>query len=361
MPVRRKLVLALIALLLFATVAAAYHVALQRLQGALLQALGPRASVGAIELGWSGLTVRDLHVGAGPGWPAGEELHAGRVRVRPDLASAFGGWRVQRIEIDDARIVLFRGRDGRLNVLPSVLGDARKTPSTPAAAASAAPPTRVLIDHLVLNQVQVDLYDASLPGQRAPHRVQLADLNARLNHLAAPTFDEPMAITLQALLKGPTQDGQLRIEGELTPATREADLKIRLNGADLLALQPYLLKVADGGIKHGLLDLTLDARVHKQQLRAPGQVVLTGLQLASGRGVMDRFAGLSRQAVLAGLERKGRIEMKFTLEGRLDDPSFSVNDSLAKRFATGLAESLGVSVSGVVEGVGEMVKGLFGR
>ena len=361
MPARRKLVLALIALLLFAAVAAAYHVALQRLQGALLQALGPRASVSAIELGWSGLTVRDLHISAGPGWPTNEELHAGRVRVRPDLASAFGGWRVQRIEIDDARIVLLRGRDGRLNVLPSVLGAARKAPPTPAPAASAAPPTRVLIDHLVLNQVQVDLYDASLPGQRAPHRVQLADLNAQLDHLAAPTFDEPMAITLQALFKGPTQDGKLQIDGELTPATREADLKIRLNGADLLALQPYLLKAVDGGIKHGLLDLTLDARVHHQQLRAPGEVVLTGLQLASGPGVMDRFAGMSRQAVLSGLERKGRIEMKFTLEGRLDDPSFSVNDSLAKRFASGLAESLGVSVSGVVEGVGDMVKGLFGR
>ncbi|WP_374566718.1 DUF748 domain-containing protein [Ideonella sp.] len=363
MPARRKYLLALVALLLIAAVAGAYHVALQRLQGVLLQSLGPRASVGAIELGWSGLTVRDLHVGAGPGWPADEELHAARVRVRPDLASAFGrAWRVQRVEIDGARIVLLRGRDGRLGVLPSVLGETRKTPPAPAAsAASAASPTRVLIDHLVLNQVQVDLYDASLPGQRAPHRVQLADLNAQLDHLAAPTFDEPMAITLQALFKGPTQDGKLQIDGELTPATREADLKIRLDGADLLALQPYLLKAVDGGIKHGLLDLSVDARVHQQRLHAPGQVVLTGLQLANGPGVMDRFAGMSRQAVLAGLERKGRIEMKFTLEGRLDDPSFSINDSLAKRFASGLAESLGVSLSGVVEGVGDMVKGLFGR
>jgi hypothetical protein len=186
-------------------------------------------------------------------------------------------------------------------------------------------------------------------------------LNAKLDHLVAPAFDEPIAITLQALFKGPTQDGRLAIDGELTPATRDADLKIRLNDADLLALQPYLLKVADGGLKKGVLDLSLDARVKQQQLRAPGEVVLTGVQLASGPGVMDRFAGLSRQAVLSGLERQGRIEMKFTLEGRLDDPSFSINDSLAKRFASGLAESLGVSMSGVVEGVGEMVKGLFGR
>ena len=98
-----------------------------------------------------------------------------------------------------------------------------------------------------------------------------------------------------------------------------------------------------------------------QQLCAPGEVVLTGLQLASGPGLVDRFAGMSHQAVLSGRARKGRIEMKFTLDGRLDDPSFSINDSLAKRFASRLAESLGVSMSGVVEGVGNMVKGLFGR
>lgn len=357
---RRKIVLAVVVALL-GGLAFAYHLAVQRLNGALLQALGPRATVGAIELGWTGLTVTDLHVAAAPGWPADQELHATRVRVRPDLASLFGGWRIQRIEIDDARIVLLRGRDGKLSVLPGVLGGPRKTPAAPASAASTPSTTRITIDHLALNRVQVDLFDASLPNQKTPHHVQLADLNARLDHLVAPAFDEPIAITLQALFKGPTQDGRLAIDGDLTPATRDANLKIRLNGADLLALQPYLLKVADGGIKKGLLDLELDARVQRQQLKAPGQVVLTGLQLASGPGVMDRFAGMSRQAALSALERKGRIEMKFTLEGRLDDPSFSINDSLAKRFASGLAESLGVSMSGVVEGVGEMVKGLFGR
>ncbi|MEK8030246.1 DUF748 domain-containing protein [Ideonella sp. DXS29W] len=357
---RRKTLLVAAAMLL-AGVVAAYHLAVLRLNGALMSALGPRASVGAIELGWSGITVRDLRIGAAPGWPADEELHARRVHVRPDLSSLFGGWRVQRIEIDEARVVLLRRRDGKLSVLPGVLDQPKPTaPAAPSAPAPAAP-LRIVVDHLQLKQVLVDLYDASLPQQRAPHHVQLADLNATLDHLVAPSFDEPLAITLTALLKGPTQDGRLAVDGDLTPATREADLKIRLQGADLLALQPYLLKVADSGIKKGLLDLSLDAKVQHQQLRAPGEVVITGLQLASGAGVMDRFAGLSRQAVLAGLERQGRIDMKFTLEGRLDDPSFSINDSLARRFASGLAESLGVSVSGVVEGVSDMVKGLFGR
>ena len=357
MPRRRLIVLALIALALLAALFTAYRFALQRLNGALLQALGPRASIAAIELGWTGLTVRDLHVAAGPGWPAGEELFARTVHVSPDLASAFGGaWRVQRIEIEDARIVLLRTRDGRLRVLPSVLERAAPAP----ARAASAPATAVLIDHIALNHVRVDLYDASLALPK-PHRVQLTDLNAKIDTLAVPAFDQPMRIDLAGTFKGPTRDGKLSLEGTLTPATREAQLQAGLEGVDMLALQPYLLKVAEGGIRKGTLDLTLDATVHEQHLKAPGQITLTGLELNDAPGVMGRFAGMPRQAALAALKRHDRIDLKFTLEGRLDDPGFSINDSFAKRFASGLAETLGVSIEGVVEGVEKVFKGLLGR
>jgi hypothetical protein len=354
---RRLIILALVAVALLGALFTAYRFALQRLNGALLQALGPRATIGAIELGWTGLVVRDLHVAASPGWPADEELFAREVHVRPDLASAFGGaWRVQRIEIDDARIVLLRTRDGKLRVLPAVLE--RSAPA--AAQAASAPTTPVLIDHVELTHVQVDLYDASLALPR-PHRVQLADLNAKIDTLAVPAFDQAMRIDLEAIFKGPTHDGQLSLEGKLTPATREAQLQARLKGVDMLALQPYLLKVAEGGIRKGMLDLTLDATVHEQRLKAPGQITLTGLELNNASGVMGRFAGMPRQAALAALKQHDKIELKFTLEGRLDDPGFSINDSLAKRFASGLAETLGVSVEGVVEGVGKVFKGLLGH
>lgn len=60
-------------------------------------------------------------------------------------------------------------------------------------------------------------------------------------------------------------------------------------------------------------------------------------------------------------KRDGRIEVSFTLAGRLDDPNFSLNEDLATRVASALAQTLGVSVGGVVEGVGSVIKGLLGR
>ena len=53
--------------------------------------------------------------------------------------------------------------------------------------------------------------------------------------------------------------------------------------------------------------------------------------------------------------------MSFRLDGRLDDPSFSLNENVATQLAGGLAETLGVSLGGVVQGVGNVIKGLFGR
>lgn len=352
---RRLLVTLAIPLALAIAVFAAHRVAVQRLQGALVHALGARATIGTVELGWAGLTVRDLRIAAAHGWPAGEELEARVLRVRPDLTSAFGsGWRIQRIEVEDARIVLLRGRDGRLRVLPALLD--QRQPTATAASAASVPATQVLIDHVVLSRVQVDLYDASL-GLARPHRVQLADLHARLDTLAAPDFDQPMQLDVEAAVKGPARDGRLTLAGTLTPATRDAQLRGELKGVDMVALQPYLLKVADGGVKRGTLDLQLQATVKAQKLKAPGRVTLTGLELGEGSGLQ----GLSRQAAVAALKRRDRIELGFTLEGRLDDPAFSINDSLAMRFAAGLAEALGVSLEGVVEGVGKVFKGLLGR
>jgi hypothetical protein len=77
--------------------------------------------------------------------------------------------------------------------------------------------------------------------------------------------------------------------------------------------------------------------------------------------MLGTFAGVPRQAVLAAMSRDGKLEVAFTLEGRLDDPNFSLNENFALKVASGLASALGVSLGGVVEGVGNVIKGLFGR
>jgi hypothetical protein len=191
--------------------------------------------------------------------------------------------------------------------------------------------------------------------------VRLANLSADVGPLALPALDERLRIDLAAVFKGVQRDGRLVVSGHLTPATREATLTVKAQGLDLVALQPYLMRRGEGSVERGALDLTLEAKAAKQRLHAPGHLVLQGLELGSGDGLLATFGGVPRQAVLAAMSRDGRIELDFTLEGQLDDPKFSINELFAARFAVGLAEKLGVSIGGVVEGVGSAIKGLFGR
>lgn len=335
---------------------AGLHLAAGRLEAALRDALGPRATLGAVRLGLTGVEVSDLRIAGAPGWPSPDELVAKRVHLRPGLATLWSrGWHIARIEVDDGYLSLLRTRGGKLRVLPALLDK----PKAAGDGGAASPAPRVRIASIVLKDVAIDFNDASV--RSGTHRIRFESLQAGVGPLDLPALDSPTEIDLQAVLKGPQRNGRITIQGEATIATLDAKLKAAVSGVDLVALQPYLLKVNEAGVKRGTLDLSLDATVKAKRLHAPGKVTLTGLELASGGGVLATFGGVPRQAVLAAMERDGRIEVGFTLDGRIDDPAFSINDNLATKLAGGLAETLGVSLGGVVEGVGGVIKGLLGR
>ncbi len=351
---------ALVVAALAAAAMVGYRAAMAELKSGIEAALGPRASLGAIELGLTGVEIRALRIRAARGtWPAEDELRAARLHLRPALSTLWSsGWRIGRIEVTDAYVSLQRTRDGRLRMLPALLEAPAAPKGEKEAKASSAPP-RVHIAQIVLKNAAIDFHDASV---RTPaHRMQLDQLDAEVGPIDWPALDSAANIDIAARFKGPQRDGRLTIAGTLSPATRDARLKAEARGVDLVALQPYLLKVNEGGVRRGTLDLVLAASVQAQRLSAPGKLTLTGLELGPGGGVLSTFAGVPRQAVIAAMSRDGRIAVSFRLDGRLDDPSFSLNENVATQLAGGLAETLGVSLGGVVQGVGNVIKGLFGR
>lgn len=357
MPRSRRTRIALLVAALVAFVAAGFvgqRIAVRELKAAVETALGPRASVGSISLGLTGVEILDLRIRAVRGqWPAEDELRARRVHLRPSLSTLWSkGWRIGRISINAAYLSIQRTRDGRLRLLPALL---EKPPA--AKSESAAPLVHLAL--IELDEAAIDFFDASV--RQPAHRLRLEQLDAQVGPIDWPALDTAAQIELNALFKGPQRDGRLAIAGTLTPASREARLKANVRGVDLVALQPYLLKVNEGGVRRGTLDLSLDASVKAQRLHAPGTLTLTGLELGPGGGLLSTFAGVPRQAVIAAMSRDGRIAVSFTLDGRLDDPAFSLNENFATKLAGGLAETLGVSLGGVVEGVGNVIKGLFGR
>jgi hypothetical protein len=204
--------------------------------------------------------------------------------------------------------------------------------------------------------MQVDLFDATVDAPK-PHRLELDDAQAEIANIALPTLNTPIAIDLRGALRGVDSRGAVSLKGRFTPATHDADLAVQCTGVDLVMLQPYVLRLGEGEVRRGRIDLQLDAHVRRRELHAPGRIGLTGLEFADPAGT---FAGVQRRAVIAAMSKNGRLDARFTVEGRIDAPKFRLDESLAAPIAAGTASAAGNAVMNAVEGAGAAIKGLFG-
>lgn len=329
----------------------AFRFLLRDLERRVAAALGPGAQVGRMQVDEAAVEITDLVLPGGDGWPAPESLRAASVRVVPSWASLLGDEiEIARVEIDALAASALRDRDGRLHVLPTLLEPRRDEPTGSAAGGDATrAATRVSIGEIQVTRGSLDFYDATVA--RKPWKLHLAEVEASVRDVRAPALDGPLPIRIRALLDGPQRDGSVALDGWLTPSTRDLELRFALDAVDLLALRPYFVEATKASLSRGTLDLTLDAKVKDQRLHAPGRLALSELAFASGSNAKSRVLGVPRDILLAGLRaRGGRIELDFSLDGALDDPSFSLNEAVSTRLAVALAEDLGVSVGGLVEG-----------
>ena len=331
------------------------HFAVRALKGQVEAALGPQSEVGQIVPGWSAVEVLKVRVPAPRGWPAPDSLRAERIVLVPDLRGLLSGRvRIARITVESGYLSLLRAREGKLRLLPGML-------EKPAGAGGGAtgPLQGLSIGRIELTDGVVDFFDATV--QKPAHRVRLERLRASLENLRVPGYEERMPLRLEGVLKGVKHDGSLSVKGWLEPAARNSELVNTLHKVDLLALQPYLVKASETRVRRGTLDLELKSAVRNNRLHAPGTVTLSDLELGAGGGRWSTFMGVPRQAVVTALkDRNGRIVIPFALDGNLDDPHFSLNDSFTRRLGTSVAESLGIGLERFTHGMGGAAQGLEG-
>lgn len=360
----QRILLTLIAIvvLLAASASLGLHVATRALKEQVVKALGPDSEVADIVVGWSEIEVQGLRIRAPKGWPAEDALHADSIVFKPDLLGLFSArLHVPRIVIDNAYVSAWRMRDGRLRLLPSLL----EKPVVPDGSPSTAP--AFSIGTIELHHGTLEFFDSTV--RQPTHRTRIEQLHARVDDLRLPALSGRTHLLVDGNVTGVERTGKLSIEGWAELADKNSEIATKLQGVDLVALQPYLIKASETGVRHGTLDLKMKSTVRANRLHAPGTLTLTGLELATGEGGFATFMGVPRQAVVAALKnRKDQITVSFTLDGNLNDPQFSLNESFARRVGTSVAESLGISfegiargVGGAAQGLGGMVKKLFGK
>jgi hypothetical protein len=353
----RLLTIALVVLaLLVGGAFAAYHFALKTLRQQIVQALGPLSEIGEIKVGLAAVEITGLRIRAPEGgsprdrWPAAEQLRAERIVVAPDLRALLSKEiRVDSIRIENGYLSMLRSRDGKMRVVPSLL-------EKPAVGKDGeAPLPNIAIGRIELAGSVIEFFDATIA--QPPHRLRLEQLAASFGPLQLPDLAGRADLALAGVVKGVQRDGTVEVKGGIEIASKDSEIALNLRGVDLVALQPYLIKAAESGVRKGAIDLDLKSTVKKKRLHAPGKLTIKGLELSESGG--RSFMGMSRGAVVSMMKsRNGEIGVNFTLAGNLDDPKFSLNESFAARVGASFADTLGVSFEGLAKGVGSAGRGI---
>ena len=338
-----------------------WQFAIRSLKSQVEQALGPQGEVREIRVGLTGIELVDIRIRAqaNSGWPSEDELRAKRIVVTPDFLDLItASLSIDSIRIEDAYVAMLRTRSGQMKIIPSLL-DTRSMPAGQPAVDPAGksgddkPGTQIGIGKILLTAGVIEFFDASV--RSTPVKLRLEQIDASVGKLLLPQLTGHTAIKIDGVIKGNRQDGRLAIDGSMELATKESGFSTKLRGVDMTVLQPYLIRAAETGVRRGTLDLDLKSSIAKGKLRAPGTLTLADLELASSSG---SFMGLPRNVATGMMkDKKGRISVKFVLEGDINDPKFSLNEQMAMRLGSALANSLGISLESLAKGVGSVGSG----
>ena len=358
-PTRRLLILLALAVALLIGGVSAWQYAVRSVQARVEQALGPRGEAREIRVGPGSVEILDLRIRAAEnaGWPGEDELRARRIRIAPDVVDLLTGrLSIDSVRIEGAHAVLLRTRDGQMKFVPGLFERPAEPPSGPASAEvteknkDAAAKAPLIIGQIVVVDGVVEIHDARV--RAAPFEIRIEQIDATVGRLRVPDLAGTTSVKIDGVVKGRRHDGRLLIEGSVDPAAKESRLTGRLRNVDVTALQPYLIRTTETGVRRGALDLDIKSSVAGGRLHAPGTLTLSDLELAAGSAT---FLGLPREAALGLLkDRKGRITVKFVLEGDLDDPRFTLDEQMAVRLGASLAGALGVNLESLVKGVGDL-------
>jgi hypothetical protein len=342
-----------------AAMLAAIVVAMHEARARIVQALGPRATVGSISLRYPVVALRDVRIAGDPApgaWPSPDEFRAREVRVRITAASLWAmhrgePLRVDEVAVDDGMLIVLHGR-GRWTLLPAL----RSQAAAPAPASAPAATHAFVVDAVRAQGLVVDYYDGSHAGPL--RHLRFEDVRGEVDALALPALERPMRVDLQGRIPdapetggardasaAPAAGGTVTLSGTLAPAAYDAAVDLRAHGIALAGLRPWVEPFTHRPARAGRMDLDLDIRVADRRLHAPGHLVVTGLAFDERPAPL---AGLGHRALLAALTKDDRLDLRFTLQGRTDDPAFSPDEAIARRAAAGLGAAVGSGIRDVI-------------
>ncbi|MFA7403481.1 MAG: DUF748 domain-containing protein [Pelobacteraceae bacterium] len=333
-------------------------------QARLKTLVGPDISIGNVAARWNRIELDQVRIARHGTGPFATRFSFGRVVIRPSLLSLFGGHLdISEVILDKPYLLAEINQDGSFaKILPT-------GPAAPGGSPAAVLPVRLAAIRIINGTI--DLLDWQVPrkggiGVSNPreryHLTTLQNISFSAGAVTIPISEQPMPVRLELTSKG---GGHLLIAGDLAPKGLNSHLKLDLSGLNIIPYRPYFLKQGDLDVSAGTLSASCSLTIDKRILNAPGSLHLKGLTFdhSSTKGVL---LGVPAWALISFLsDNKDELSVPFTVRGSLDNPRFSIHQSLVDQVATALSSKIGIpTVSGVgkgILGIGEKgIKGIFG-
>jgi hypothetical protein len=333
-------------------------------QARLKVLVGADVSVGNVTARWNRIELDQVRIARRGTGPFATRLSFGRIVIRPSLLSLFSGrLDINEILLEKPYLLVEINPDGSFaKILPP-------RPAAPTGSSAAVLPVR--IDGVRISNGTIDLLDwhvarkggigVSNPRERY-HLTTLQNVSFSAGAVTIPVSERPMPVRLELASKG---GGRLLIAGDVAAKGLDSHLKLDLTGLNITPYRPYFLKQGDLDVSSGFLSATCSLTINKRFLNAPGSLHLKGLAFdhSSTKGVLLGVPAWALTSFLS--DNKDELSVPFTVKGSLDNPRFSIHQSLVDQVATALSSKIGVpTVTGVgkgILGIGEKgIKSFFG-
>ena len=333
-------------------------------QSRLKVVAGADISVEKVTARWNRIELNQVRIVRRGNGPFANRFSCARIVISPSILSLFSGrLDITEILLEKPYLLLEINPNGSFaKILPA-------RPSESTGSSSAALPVRIAA--MRINNGAIDLLDwqvarKGVAGMSNPreryHLTKLQDVSFSAGALTIPVSERPVPVRLELSSKG---GGHLMIAGDIAPKGLATHLKLDLTALNIIPYRPYFQKQGDLEVSAGTLSATSSLTINKRTLNAPGSLHLKGLSFnhSSTKGAL---LGVPAWALVSFLsDNKDELSVPFTVNGSLDNPRFSVHQSLTDQVATALSSKIGVpTVSGVgkgIIGIGEKsIKGIFG-
>ena len=120
--------------------------------------------------------------------------------------------------------------------------------------------------------------------------------------------------------------GTFEVSGKINPLSKDifADIQASVTNLDLTPFTPYTEKFVGRPLNKGKFSTTLQYSIHEKALKAQNGFFIDQLTFGAKNDSPDATTLPVKFAIALLKDREGRIKLDVPVEGRLDDPKFSI-------------------------------------